>query len=215
MSGSPNTFVAVTPGDTVEISLRGRLAHQPCRLTDNLAETRKTMNLPSDSLGVVAYAADDLRVEPVSLREPAEDQAVIEVAYGGMCGSDLHYWMHGAAGDSILRAPMVLGHEVVGTVVQAAGDGSGPGPGTSVAVHRRPRPVTASPGTRRTDRTCRRAAPISAAPPGSRIPTELSSSTRPCPLGCSGRCPPGSACATRHWSSRLRWPGTRWPGRAT
>ena len=28
------------------------------------------MTLPSESLGVVAYAANDLRVEPVPLREP-------------------------------------------------------------------------------------------------------------------------------------------------
>jgi L-idonate 5-dehydrogenase len=93
------------------------------------------MILPSESLGVVAYAANDLRVEPVPLRKPAADETVVEVAYGGICGSDLHYWMHGAAGESILRAPMVLGHEVVGTVAQAAGDGSGLAPGTLVAVH--------------------------------------------------------------------------------
>jgi hypothetical protein len=54
------------------------------------------MTLPSESHGDVAYAAD-LRIEPVPDRE--------------------------LAGDSILRAPMVLGHEMVGTVVHAAGDG--------------------------------------------------------------------------------------------
>jgi 2-desacetyl-2-hydroxyethyl bacteriochlorophyllide A dehydrogenase len=93
------------------------------------------MTLPVESLGVIVYAANDLRVEPIPLRKPTADETVVEVAYGGICGSDLHYWMHGAAGESILRAPMVLGHEVVGTVVQAAADGSGPGPGTFVAVH--------------------------------------------------------------------------------
>ncbi len=60
---------------------------------------------------------------------------MVEIAYGGICGSDLHYWTHGAAGESILRAPMVLGHEVVGTVVSAAADGTGPVAGTRVAVH--------------------------------------------------------------------------------
>jgi 2-desacetyl-2-hydroxyethyl bacteriochlorophyllide A dehydrogenase len=93
------------------------------------------MTLPDVSLGVVAHAAGDLRIEPVAPREPGEDEAVVEIAYGGICGSDLHYWQHGAAGDSILRAPMVLGHEVVGTVAQAAADGSGPAAGTRVAVH--------------------------------------------------------------------------------
>src|SRR5215218_4109546 len=100
------------------------------------------MSLPSESLGVVAYAAGDLRVEPVPLREPAADETVVEVAYGGICGSDLHYWLHGAVGESILRAPMVLGHEIVGTVEVAAADGSGPAAGSPVAVH----PATPGPG---------------------------------------------------------------------
>ncbi len=84
---------------------------------------------------VVAHGADDLRVERIALAEPAADEAVITVAFGGVCGSDLHYWKHGAVGESILKAPMVLGHEVVGVVTRAAADGSGPAVGTAVAVH--------------------------------------------------------------------------------
>jgi 2-desacetyl-2-hydroxyethyl bacteriochlorophyllide A dehydrogenase len=84
---------------------------------------------------VTAHGADDLRVEQIPLAEPAPDQAVIAVSYGGVCGSDLHYWKHGAVGESILKAPMVLGHEVVGVVTRAAADGSGPAVGTPVAVH--------------------------------------------------------------------------------
>ncbi|SEP61426.1 zinc-binding dehydrogenase [Microlunatus flavus] len=91
--------------------------------------------LPTTSPGVVVHAAGDLRVEPVPLRDPAPDEAVVEVAYGGICGSDLHYWSHGSAGESVLRAPMVLGHEVVGTVRRPAADGSGPPERTPVAVH--------------------------------------------------------------------------------
>ncbi|MDI9897145.1 L-idonate 5-dehydrogenase [Rhodococcus sp. IEGM 1381] len=87
------------------------------------------------TLGVVAHAAGDLRVEQVPVRDPRADEAVVEVAFGGVCGSDLHYWTHGAAGESILKAPMLLGHEVVGTVLNAASDGSGPFAGTRVAVH--------------------------------------------------------------------------------
>lgn len=87
------------------------------------------------NLAVVAHAADDLRVEDIGEPEPAADEAIVEVAYGGVCGSDLHYWRHGAAGASILREPMILGHELSGTVVTAAADGSGPAVGTRVAVH--------------------------------------------------------------------------------
>jgi threonine dehydrogenase-like Zn-dependent dehydrogenase len=94
-----------------------------------------THTLPSSSLGVVAHGKNDLRIQPVERAEPTPDEAVVRVSYGGVCGSDLHYWLDGAAGESILREPMLLGHEVVGTVVQSAADGTGPAVDTPVAVH--------------------------------------------------------------------------------
>lgn len=89
----------------------------------------------AQNLGVFAAPGGDLQVRPVERGTAAPDEAVVDIAYGGICGSDLHYWMHGAAGASILRAPMLVGHEVVGTVREAASDGSGPAAGTRVAVH--------------------------------------------------------------------------------
>lgn len=84
---------------------------------------------------VVIHEAGDLRLDVIPEPVAAPDEAVIDVVYGGICGSDLHYWKHGAAGESILRAPMVLGHEVVGVVRRAAADGTGPWEGARVAVH--------------------------------------------------------------------------------
>lgn len=101
--------------------------------------------LSEETLAVVIHAAGDLRVEAVPLPAPAATEAIVDIAYGGICGSDLHYWTHGAAGESILREPMILGHEVVGTVVQAAADGSGASAGTPVAIH----PGTRGTGTQR------------------------------------------------------------------
>lgn len=92
------------------------------------------------NLGVVAHAAGDLRVVDVGAPTPAADEAIVEIAFGGICGSDLHYWTHGAAGASVLREPMILGHEMVGVVSVAAVDGSGPAVGARVAVH----PLTAT-----------------------------------------------------------------------
>jgi len=40
----------------------------------------------------------------------------------GICGSDVHYLTHGAIGDFIVKAPMLLGHESSGTVTKV-GDG--------------------------------------------------------------------------------------------
>ncbi|MGI4896902.1 MAG: zinc-binding dehydrogenase, partial [Janthinobacterium lividum] len=89
----------------------------------------------SGNLAVVVHAAGDLRVEDVPLREPAGHEAVVRIAYGGICGTDLHYVSEGRIGESLLREPMVLGHEVVGTVEVAAANGGGPAVGTAVAVH--------------------------------------------------------------------------------
>lgn len=91
--------------------------------------------MPEALHAIVIHEAGDLRIDEIPEPVPAPDEAVIEVIYGGICGSDLHYWTHGAAGESILRAPMVLGHEVVGVVWRAAPDGTGPSEGTRVAVH--------------------------------------------------------------------------------
>jgi L-iditol 2-dehydrogenase/L-idonate 5-dehydrogenase len=109
------------------------------------ASTAAETDLPASGLAVVAHAKGDLRVEEVPLGVPAADEAVVEVLYGGICGSDLHYWLHGAAGESVLRAPLVLGHEISGRVVRAAADGTGPAAGTAVAVH----PATPGPGAAR------------------------------------------------------------------
>ncbi|MFD5804112.1 L-idonate 5-dehydrogenase [Streptomyces sp. NPDC127020] len=86
--------------------------------------------------GCVIHGAGDLRVEELPVPRPGPGDALVAVRYGGVCGSDLHYWRHGGVGDFRLREPMLLGHEVVGTVVAYGSPGTpGPGIGTPVAVH--------------------------------------------------------------------------------
>ncbi|WP_158839526.1 L-idonate 5-dehydrogenase [Saccharothrix deserti] len=80
---------------------------------------------------VVVHGAGDLRVEERPDPTPRLGQVAIGVSYGGICGSDLHYYRHGAVGDFRLREPLVLGHEVSGHVL----GGSGFEPGTPVTVH--------------------------------------------------------------------------------
>lgn len=91
--------------------------------------------LSTTTTALVVHKAEDLRIEQISLPAPKPDEARVAIAYGGICGSDLHYVSHGAAGESILKAPMILGHEIVGTVLASAADGSGPAAGALVAVH--------------------------------------------------------------------------------
>ncbi|MFJ7333610.1 L-idonate 5-dehydrogenase [Streptomyces sp. NPDC101110] len=85
--------------------------------------------------GCVIHGRRELRVTELPVPRPGPGQALVGVRYGGVCGSDLHYWRHGGVGDFRLREPMVLGHEVVGTVVEYGAGAAGPAPGTAVAVH--------------------------------------------------------------------------------
>ncbi|MQA09649.1 MAG: alcohol dehydrogenase catalytic domain-containing protein [Pseudonocardiaceae bacterium] len=84
---------------------------------------------------VVVHAVDDLRVDELPDPQCGPGEVAVEVCYGGVCGSDLHYWQHGHAGTSILREPMVLGHEVSGRIA-AIGTGVSDLPvGTPATVH--------------------------------------------------------------------------------
>lgn len=71
---------------------------------------------------IVIHEAKDLRIEErdVKALEPGEIQ--INIAAGGVCGSDLHYFNHGGFGSIRLKEPMILGHEVSGHVA-ALGEG--------------------------------------------------------------------------------------------
>jgi D-xylulose reductase len=42
----------------------------------------------------------------------------IKIHTVGVCGSDVHYYTHGKIGPFVVNAPMVLGHEAAGTIVE-------------------------------------------------------------------------------------------------
>jgi L-idonate 5-dehydrogenase len=65
---------------------------------------------------VVVHGAGDLRIEEVADRSPGPGEVQVRVRYGGICGSDIHYFEDGAAGRSTIREPLVLGHELAGEV---------------------------------------------------------------------------------------------------
>jgi L-idonate 5-dehydrogenase len=42
---------------------------------------------------------------------------LVQITRGGICGSDLHYYQEGKVGNFTVKAPMILGHEVIGKIV--------------------------------------------------------------------------------------------------
>lgn len=85
-------------------------------------------------LAAVCHGKSDLRIEKVEDRPLAPDEVRVAVAYGGICGSDMHYFHRGAVGDFAVREPMVLGHEVSGRVVEIGADVQGIAPGIKAAL---------------------------------------------------------------------------------
>ncbi|WP_417260014.1 L-idonate 5-dehydrogenase [Celeribacter sp.] len=69
-----------------------------------------------------AHGPRDLQLGDCETHAPQAGEVRIKMARGGICGSDLHYYLHGGFGTVRLREPMVLGHEVSGHVT-ALGDG--------------------------------------------------------------------------------------------
>src|SRR3954464_4458765 len=64
------------------------------------------------------------RKDEIKLRDIAVDEVLgprdVRVALRtvGVCGSDVHYYTHGAIGPFVVREPMILGHEAAGEVVE-------------------------------------------------------------------------------------------------
>lgn len=59
--------------------------------------------------------------DSLSLRDAALPQELgandvrIKIANVGICGSDVHYYLHGKIGGFVVNEPMVLGHEASGS----------------------------------------------------------------------------------------------------
>ena len=83
---------------------------------------------------VTIFGAHDLRVVERPDPEPGAGEVLVRMGAGGICGSDMSYWSKGRVGDFAIREPMVLGHEIAGTVELCAPDVTTLIPGTRVAV---------------------------------------------------------------------------------
>ena len=84
---------------------------------------------------LVIHAPTDLRLDEQDAGEIGPGQVLVRVGMGGICGSDLHYFHHGGFGTVRIQEPMVLGHEVAGTVAAVAPDVTSVQVGDRVAVN--------------------------------------------------------------------------------
>ncbi|OWY34925.1 NAD(P)-dependent alcohol dehydrogenase [Herbaspirillum aquaticum] len=68
---------------------------------------------------LVLEATRELALRDIDLPQELGAQDVrIRIHTVGICGSDLHYYTHGRIGPFKVEAPMVLGHEASGTIIE-------------------------------------------------------------------------------------------------
>ncbi|TGD88899.1 L-idonate 5-dehydrogenase [Mycolicibacterium sp. CH28] len=79
------------------------------------------------------HGKEDIRWEERDDPLPAAGEIRLRVSYVGICGSDLHYYFHGANGENVVREPFTPGHEL-SAVVDLDPSGRYPA-GTPVTVH--------------------------------------------------------------------------------
>ena len=165
---------------------------------------------------LVLERKDELSLRSIDVEEALRPRDVrIALKRVGVCGSDVHYYVHGGIGPFIVEEPMVLGHEASGEVVEV---GSAV---TSLAVGDR---VCMEPGipdpnsrpTRLGKYNLDPAVRFWATPPVHGVlrptvvhtpPTSRSSSPTTCPTGrerWSNRSRPGSTPPPRRRYSRAR-----------
>lgn len=76
------------------------------------ADTYQNLSFILNKVHDVSYSE-----RPVpELRTPLD--VLVAINYTGICGSDVHYYDHGAIGHFVVKDPMVLGHESAGTIVK-------------------------------------------------------------------------------------------------
>lgn len=66
------------------------------------------------------FAPRDMRLVDIPSPTPAPDEALIRIESTGVCGSDMHYYVEGRIGKTVMTEPLILGHEYAG-IVEAVG----------------------------------------------------------------------------------------------
>jgi L-iditol 2-dehydrogenase len=106
-----------------------------------------------DNLTAVLYGIEDLKLEQRPIPQIKDDgeflwkklrkdnkflfnftEVLLEMDCVGICGSDVHYLVHGRIGDFIVKAPMIVGHESSGIVVKKGSKVSNLAIGDRVAI---------------------------------------------------------------------------------
>ena len=79
-------------------------------------------------------APRQMELRETAVPQPGPGQVLVRVRAVGICGSDVHYYLHGRIGESVITSAHIPGHEFAGEVAAVAPDVAGLQVGQAVAV---------------------------------------------------------------------------------
>jgi len=88
----------------------------------------------SDNPSFVLKKIEEVDFEERPIPEIGPHEVLVAVKKTGICGSDVHYLVHGRIGDFVVSDPMVLGHESSGVVAKVGSEVKHLKEGTRVAM---------------------------------------------------------------------------------
>src|SRR5271156_3251397 len=107
-----------------------------------MSSTTTIPNLAKANIGVYTNPKHDLWVaesgpslEHAKAGKDLEDGEVyVAIRSTGICGSDVHFWRHGAIGPMVVEADHILGHESAGEILSVHPSVTLLKPGDRVAI---------------------------------------------------------------------------------
>ncbi|OZI73886.1 L-idonate 5-dehydrogenase [Bordetella genomosp. 2] len=87
------------------------------------------------TLACKIHGARDLRLEPEEPPPLAPHEVELRLGAAGICGSDLHYYLHGRVGAFVIREPLIPGHEASAVVLRTGGAVTRVRAGMKVAIN--------------------------------------------------------------------------------
>ena len=83
-----------------------------------------------------SFLNKELKIYTADIDVPAleANQVLVKVESVGVCGSDVHYYKHGVIGPYVVENPIILGHELSGTITAVGSEISPSRIGNRVAV---------------------------------------------------------------------------------
>ena len=82
----------------------------------------------------ILYKPLDMRIEEIEIPQIGPNEVLVRMKRVGICGSDVHYYLHGRIASFVIENPLILGHECSGEIVEVGKNVSNLEPGLRVVI---------------------------------------------------------------------------------